>query len=453
MSGPIGAQPCPSCGAVVDSQYCPHCGARVLPSGPAPTTSRPIWAGSAAPMGEFDAVTIPSIPVVRPTDGPAAAVPEMFPTEMVPTSTPAQAQAWSQTPDPAANPQTGLFPGWTGMYPAVATDGAGGALAPRRERRRRALYAVLGIAAVTVLVLAAALLIAPHWGGSSGDTADKDGGPTAISAAPASTASSPPASSGPESTSAASVPVAPPVSTVTVTASVTSTTVTPTTTSTKTTTSATTTPARTTPTTPTKTTPKKTTAPKTTALPLGVPQKNIVCNAGYVVQLASELNTAAFTARVAALKASGQVPAGALAADSAKSCKIFTSQSNTLVLYSGPYSGKYDGCAARLAGPGDAYIKGSNPATAQEYISCLCPAVAGRLPDYNKVGQQGVWIGELQRVLGNRLNIDIPDLTGNWGTYTAGTRDAVKKFQQSARLPANGAVNARTWQALHRAAC
>ena len=75
------------------------------------------------------------------------------------------------------------------------------------------------------------------------------------------------------------------------------------------------------------------------------------------------------------------------------------------------------------------------------------------MPQYSTVGQQGVWVGEMQRVLGNRLNIDIPDLAGNWGTYTAGTKDAVRKFQQAARLPPNGAVDARTWQALRQASC
>ncbi|SDO75808.1 Putative peptidoglycan binding domain-containing protein [Nakamurella panacisegetis] len=445
MSGPTEARSCPSCGAVVDSQYCPHCGARVVPMGGEPSAPSPVWTGATAVREpDLEAVTLPSIPVVRAADGPAAAVPEMFPTEMVPTSAPPAAQAWSQTPDPA-NPQTGLFPGWTGMYPAVATDGAGGGQGSRRERRRRALYGVLGIAAVTAVVLLAALLIAPHWSGTAADTADKNGQPTAVSSAPMSAApSSSRSASGVQPTAATSVPVAPPASTVTVTASVTSTTATPTPSSPKTTHA----PAKAT--TPKKTTPKKT---PPAALPFGVPQKNIVCSPGYVVQLASELTAAAFTARVATLKAAGQVPAGSLAADSAKSCKIFTSQSNTLVLYSGPYAGKYDGCAARLAGPADAYIKGGNPATAQQYVSCLCPMVTGRLPQYGQVGQTGVWIGELQRVLGNRLNIDIPDLTGQWGTYTAGTRDAVRKFQQAAHLPPTGVVTGRTWESLRRASC
>jgi hypothetical protein len=169
--------------------------------------------------------------------------------------------------------------------------------------------------------------------------------------------------------------------------------------------------------------------------------------------LASELDQARFKARVAALKSARQVPAGALAADSGRSCAIFTSQVNTLVLYSGPYASKYDGCVARLAGPADAYIKGGNAASARDYISCLCPASAARLPRYATVGQQGVWVGELQRVLGNRLNIGIGDLAGNWGRFTAGTQAAVRRFQQRAHLPGNGVVDARTWTALRSAEC
>ncbi len=171
------------------------------------------------------------------------------------------------------------------------------------------------------------------------------------------------------------------------------------------------------------------------------------------MQLASEINAAAFSARVASLQAARQVPAGSLAADSARSCQIFTSQSNTLVLYAGPFASKYDGCAARLAGPADAFIKGGNPGSAKEYVSCLCPASAAGLPQIRTVGQQGVWIGELQRVLGNRLNLDVNDLAGNWGTYTPGTKDAVQKFQEAAKLPASGMVDGRTWQALQSAQC
>jgi hypothetical protein len=171
------------------------------------------------------------------------------------------------------------------------------------------------------------------------------------------------------------------------------------------------------------------------------------------VQLASELDEPRFKARVATLKSAGRLPAGALAADSTRSCRIFTSQVNTLVLYSGPFPSKYDGCAARLAGPPDAYIKGGNAGSAGEYVSCLCPAATAALPRYTAVGQQGVWVGELQRVLGNRLNISVSDLTGNWGRFTAGTRAAVQKFQKSVKLPSNGVVDARTWSALQSAQC
>lgn len=187
--------------------------------------------------------------------------------------------------------------------------------------------------------------------------------------------------------------------------------------------------------------------------PLGVPERQITCNAGFVVQLASELDAAAFTAHVARLKASGQLPAGSLVADSSKSCKIFTSQQNTLVLYSGPYAGPYDGCAARLAGPADAYIKGSNPGSSQQYISCLCPAKAAQVPQFSQVGSQGAWVGEAQRVLGNKLNIDISDLANQWGIFTPGTKAAVAAFQKAAHLPAGGDLDHRTWKALQSAEC
>jgi len=187
---------------------------------------------------------------------------------------------------------------------------------------------------------------------------------------------------------------------------------------------------------------------------LGVPEQQISCSNGYVVQLASELDRATFTQRVKALQQSGQLPDGAKAADSTKSCKIFTNQTNTLVLWSGPYSNPYDGCAARLAGPYDAFIKGASPDTAQKYISCLCPANTKALPKISKSSDPSAWIGELQRTLGGRLNISVGSLGPNdWGRYTDGTRAAVVKFQQEKKLPANGVVNARTWKALQSAGC
>jgi peptidoglycan hydrolase-like protein with peptidoglycan-binding domain len=458
---PIGARPCPNCGATVSGQYCQHCGFHVGPGaadGPDRLSSPPAGnpSGSDAegrfPVSSLDAPTVPSLPVVPRTDGPVSALPAMFPTEIVPAASLGASQAWSQVPEPpAAGPHTGLFPGWTGMYPAVSGGEGSGPMASAPVRRRRALYAVLGVAAVTAIVLLAALLIAPNWGGSA-NVADKDGQPTPTVSNPASSApSSAPLTSGPvqpppasttTTTGGAGTGTRVPIRTVTVTAK-------PTVTKPSTTAPATTKPA-------TKPKPKPTPKPTPTTkklFPLGVPQKEIACSGGYIVQLASELDAGAFAARVASLKAAGQVPPGSLAADSSKSCKIFSIQSNALVLYAGPFSSKYDGCAARLAGPADAYIKGSNPGSAQEYVSCLCPAQAGGLPQFRNVGQQGVWVGELQRVLGHKLNIDVSDVAGNWGTYTAGTRAAVQAFQKAVKIPASGVVDGRTWRALQSAEC
>src|SRR4051812_34740780 len=133
-----GAGPCPGCGAPVHTKYCPHCGSRTV------LADEPMGAGRHGSVG-LDPPTVRTAPVDAELDGPAKAVPEMFQTELVQLPPAAQAEAWSQDQeqrvDPAG-PPSGLFPGWTGMYPVVATPGAGGALAPRRERRRRALYAV-----------------------------------------------------------------------------------------------------------------------------------------------------------------------------------------------------------------------------------------------------------------------------------------------------------------------
>lgn len=471
-----GARPCPGCGMTVDSQFCPHCGTRtgisVPPSSDVSAAAGPV--GTGAGQQAYADAELPTIPFLAPVqrpDGPVSATPEMFPTEMVPTTGVGASAAWSQAPepgDPSVGSQGGLFPGWTGMYPAVASERAGGVLAPRPVRRRKAIYAVLAIAAATVVVLVAAILIAPHLGGA-GNVADKDGQPTAVLSSPGSSA---PRSLAPvPATGGGPVVSAPPNSEVPVTASP-ARTVTVTQAPTRTVaTRAGAGPAKSTPPTtvprttpkppPPRTTPPKTTAPRTTAKPsptapavvLGVPKKNIACSAGYIVQLASEFDAKTFAARVARLKAAGQVPPGSLAADSAGSCQIFTSQTNTFVLYAGPFSSPYAGCAARLAGPADAYIKGSSPDSSETYISCLCPTAIKALPRYGAVGQQGVWIGEAQRVLGNRLNFNVSDLSGNWGTYTAGTRAAVLRFQQSVKLPTNGVLDGRTWQALQRAEC
>ncbi len=459
-----GHQPCPGCGAMVDSQYCPHCGART-------TLERPVLSPAPRPVQNTEPPTVPSR-AVPTADGPPRAAPEMFPTDFMPIS--GGSHAWSQAPDqvpaPPVGPSAGLFPGWTGVYPAVATKGGVGVLAPRAERRRNALYAMVGIAALTAVVLLTALLIAPHWGGTAA-VSDKNGQPVVASSIPdtgtgSATVPAPPAptpptttpgpttTAGQSGTSTAAGPT--PIRTVTVTATPTRAAVVGTG------------PGKPTPGKPTvvkptagtlvkptvaKPTVKPTPVKPTPVLPLGVPQRNIACNAGYIVQLASEFDSATFAARVATLRKAGRLPAGALAADASKSCRIFTNQRNTYVLYAGPFPTRYAGCAVRLAGPADAYVKGSDTANSREYVSCLCPAKIAAMPQYSTVGQHGVWVGELQRILGNRLNIDVGDLTGQWGVFTAGTQAAVRTFQLQAGLWPSGILYPGTWQALQKAQC
>lgn len=187
--------------------------------------------------------------------------------------------------------------------------------------------------------------------------------------------------------------------------------------------------------------------------PLGGPVNDIGCAPGYVVQIASGGDEAAFTARVAELRAAGQLPPDAAVARTATSCPIFAGQANSIVLYAGPYSDPYAGCQARLAGAPDSFIKGTTPETATQYVSCLCPTQVVTVPTVDAIGQTGVWVGELQRILGNRLNIPIPDLEGNWGTFTDSTSTAVKTFQTGAGLPVTGTVDSGTWQALQQAQC
>ncbi|WP_111765918.1 peptidoglycan-binding domain-containing protein [Nakamurella deserti] len=190
-----------------------------------------------------------------------------------------------------------------------------------------------------------------------------------------------------------------------------------------------------------------------TADPMGGPARDIACAPGYVVQIASAGDDAAFVARVAELRAAGRLPPEVAVARTATSCAIFAGQSNSIVLYAGPYAAPYDGCPARLAGAADSFVKGTTPETATEYVSCLCPAQVVTVPTLDAVGQTDVWVGELQRVLGNRLDIPILDLAGNWGTYTESTAEAVRQFQTRTNLPVTGTVDAGTWQALQQAGC
>jgi len=195
--------------------------------------------------------------------------------------------------------------------------------------------------------------------------------------------------------------------------------------------------------------------------PMGGPHVAIDCGTGYIVQVASELDTQAFVDRVAQLRASGTLPPGTKWADTSSSCSIFTTQSNVLVLYAGPFGSPYDACPARLASPADAFIKGTTPESSSQYISCLCPAATGQLPTLTTVGQQGVWVGELQRVLGSRLDYSIGSINadpasgdpGRWGIYTAETAAAVGRFQSDNGLAATDQVDAATWAALQGASC
>ncbi|WP_164479139.1 peptidoglycan-binding domain-containing protein [Nakamurella antarctica] len=200
----------------------------------------------------------------------------------------------------------------------------------------------------------------------------------------------------------------------------------------------------------------ETTAPISMDAPLnygrGGPDREIACNSGYIVQVASAVSDADFEALVAQLRAANELPANISVASTGGSCQIFSSQTNTIVAYAGPFPDKYAACAARLAAAPDSFIRGTTPETAREYVSCLCPAGIDTLPVITD-GSTGAWVGELQRVLANKLNYKIPDVNAVWGTYSASTREAVTRFQTDEGLPASGQVDAATWQRLQGAQC
>ncbi len=193
----------------------------------------------------------------------------------------------------------------------------------------------------------------------------------------------------------------------------------------------------------------------------GVAHQEIACGGGYIVQVASEADPAGFERRILTARAAGQLPAQVKWANTQSSCAIFTAQSNLLVLYAGPFSSPLDACPARLTSPPDAFIKGTTTETATEYHSCLCPAAASSLPVIGAVGQQDVWVGELQRVLGARLDYRIGSINadpavgdpGRWGSYTAETAAAVGRFQGDNGLPVSRQVDAATWAALQARSC
>lgn len=207
-------------------------------------------------------------------------------------------------------------------------------------------------------------------------------------------------------------------------------------------------------------------APATTgapADPMGGPHENIVCGTGYIVQVASELDQQTFQARVATLRAQGTLPPDVKWTETSTSCGIFMNQRNVFVLYAGPFPDWVAACPARLAGPADAILKRADPAQVGSFPACICPefATAHPPPHIASVGQQDVWVGELQRVLGAQLDYDVGSINdepsigdpGRWGIYTAETAAAVGRFQRDDGLPVTEQVDGATWAALQRAAC
>ncbi len=206
--------------------------------------------------------------------------------------------------------------------------------------------------------------------------------------------------------------------------------------------------------------PASSAAPPTTAVVVVPTRRDIGCDEGYIVQVASELDRPTFDRRIEELRTAGQLPAGVKWAETNSSCKIFTAQVNVLVLYAGPFASPADACPARLASPADAFIKSTTP-DVTTVISCVCPADPNSLPKITTVGQRDVWVGELQRVLGGKLDYDVGEINadpaagdpGRWGTYTDETAAAVGRFQADSNLPQSRQVDAATWSALRAQGC
>lgn len=177
---------------------------------------------------------------------------------------------------------------------------------------------------------------------------------------------------------------------------------------------------------------------------------------GYIVQVASELNEAAYRARVAQVRAASQLPVGAHYLTGDGDCGLFTVQDSLWVLYTGPFASPADACPTRLQSPADAFIKGTTDGTKQLYFGCLCVTDVARMPAITTVGQTDVWVGELQRALRVKLEYDVGDIDGpppTWGVYTDGTAAAVARFQSSSGLAATGRVDGATWQQIKNGSC
>lgn len=449
-------RPCPRCGAPCSVEQCPACGANVPPSaeailagGELLTHGRPEPETDAAPRppitpphGKDEAdrtVEIPIIPADPAPSAPSAPEPVVDTTAAEPPAegssdrtlpvTGSSAAAAAVAPPvgpatgpsaaPAAGPSTG-----PGAVPAAPTrigpavdrpDPDRGQATPARRRRGPVVAVAAGTALVLLIGLVVALLV-------------RDPGVDGV-AQPAETVPS----SLPPVTATVTESAAPSPTTVEITPSpeepATSEPVAP----------------------PPVETPSSSPSSSAPAQPVA---EDIACqDGGWIVQLASENDENVYAQRVAQLQAVGQVPEGAKTARTGGSCGIFTSQTNSIVLWAGPFPSQYDACPARWAGPPDAFVKATTPDLARSYVSCLCPNDPAGFPVLQTGSTDAVWIGELQRVLGNKLNESIADLQGNWGTYTPGTLAAVSAFQQKSGLPATGVVDTATWVALNAAQC
>lgn len=430
-------RPCPRCGAPCSVEQCPACGATVPPSAeaivaggellthgrPEPEAD-PTPAPQPQPHGKDEADRTVEIPIIRaaPQDTPPPVAltktgtdsEESSSDRTLPVTGATVAAAPAAPDDPETDGPDRAVPTAVGE-PRTLTPTAG---AGRRARRGPVLAVALGTVLVLVIGLVLALALREP---------DVDGvaqpAETLPSAAPAPV------------TATVTESVVPPVLTTSVPA-------------------ATTEPAPATSATPSPSpSPSPTPSPSSSA-PAQPVAEDIAClSGGWIVQLASERDEAAYAARVTQLQANGQVPAGAKTARTGGSCGIFSTQTNTIVLWSGPFGSQYDACPARWAGPPDAFVKATTPDLARSYVSCLCPADPTTFPVLQAGSTDAVWIGEMQRVLGNRLNQSISDLQGNWGTFTPGTQAAVTAFQQKSGLPATGVVDAATWTAMNAAQC
>lgn len=86
----------------------------------------------------------------------------------------------------------------------------------------------------------------------------------------------------------------------------------------------------------------------------------------------------------------------------------------------GPFTDRTQACPDRPASPADAFVKPTDPGMVGTFLACLCPAHAydHHPPDITEVGQQGCWVGELQRALGADLNFDVGNVNADPATGT-----------------------------------